>query len=202
MARDLIVHVIDDDEAVRNSIAFLLRSSEFSVRSYASALEFLDGIDGVETGCVITDVRMPDIDGIELLRRMADRRMTIPVIVITGHGDVVLALDAIRAGAIDFIEKPFDHEALLSAVRSSLGHPGANAGQRREVQERLSTLSPMEQQVLQGLTAGKSNKEIASTLQVGSPQIDVHRASVLTKMQARSLSHLVRILLQAGKPVP
>ena len=202
MARDLIVHVIDDDEAVRDSIAFLLRSSEFSVRSYASALEFLDGIDGVETGCVITDVRMPDIDGIELLRRMADRRMTIPVIVITGHGDVALALDAIRAGAIDFIEKPFDHEALLSAVRSSLGHPGANAGQRREVQERLSTLSPMEQQVLQGLTAGKSNKEIASTLQVGSPQIDVHRASVLTKMQARSLSHLVRILLQAGKPVP
>lgn len=202
MARELMVHVIDDDEAVRDSIAFLLRSSEFSVRSYASASEFLDGIDRVESGCVITDVRMPDIDGVELLRRMADRRMTIPVIVITGHGDVALALDAIREGAVDFIEKPFDHEALLSAVRTSLGDPGADADQKREVRERLTTLSPMEQQVLQALTAGKSNKDIASMLQVGSPQIEVHRASVLTKMQARSLSHLVRMLLQAGKSLP
>jgi two-component system, LuxR family, response regulator FixJ len=110
MTDDVVIHVIDDDDAARDSLVFLLRASQFSVRSYASAAAFLDRLDHPEDGCVITDMRMPEIDGLELLHRMADRRMTFPVVVVTGHGDVTLALEAIKAGAIDFIEKPFDHE--------------------------------------------------------------------------------------------
>jgi two-component system response regulator FixJ len=201
MAHEVLVHVIDDDEAVRDSITFLLQSSKIPVRSYASASEFLDQMESIEASCIITDVRMPDIDGIELVRRVADRRPEIPVIVITGHGDIALALEAMKAGAVDFIEKPFEHEALLRPVQASLGEPGVDDEQRRTIQERFATLSPVEQKVLQGLTAGRSNKEIATTLQIGSPQVEVHRASIMTKMQARGLSHLIRMLLQVGYPL-
>lgn len=193
MTHEPTVHVIDDDDAARESLSFLLEVSKFSVRSYASASTFLENAHNVEPGCVITDMRMPEIDGLELLRRMAERRLLIPVIVVTGHGDVPLALEAIKAGAVDFIEKPFSDEALLGAVQLALSDFTMDGTQAAEIKDRIATLSPIEQQVLKRLTAGLSNKDIASELQVDLPSVEIHRVTIMTRMRARSLPHLVRM---------
>jgi two-component system response regulator FixJ len=201
MTSNPVVHVIDDDAAARDSLAFLLKASTFSVRTHESAAEFLDALPTAEAGCIITDVRMPGIDGLELLRRLKDRKSNWPVIVITGQADVPLALEAIKAGAIDFIEKPYRDETVLGAVRLALG---GNAGdstrdkEKAEVRERMVALSAIERQVLNGLISGQLNKTIASHLGVEPRAIDLHRASVMTKMQAKSLSHLVRMMLLAA----
>jgi two-component system response regulator FixJ len=201
MAGDPVVHIIDDDDAARDSLAFLLKASKFSVRTHESALAFLETLPTVEAGCIITDVRMPGIDGLELLRRLSKKNAPWPVIVMTGQADVPLALEAVKAGAVDFIEKPYGDETLLGAVRDALGGEGTNStrdSEKVEIQERLATLSPVERQVLSGLIAGHLNKTIAFDLKIEPRAVDVHRASVMTKMQAKSLSHLVRLMLLAA----
>jgi two-component system, LuxR family, response regulator FixJ len=201
MAADAIVHVIDDDEAVRQSIEFLLRTSGVTARTYDSASAFLDVLPTIESGCIITDVRMPEISGIDLLRRLGEMRIRIPVIVITGHGDVPLAVEAMKNGAIDFLEKPFEDELLLGSVRSALNRSQENAArdaERAEVEARLATLTNRERDVLEGLVAGKPNKIIAFDLAISPRTVEIYRANVMTKMEAASLSELVRMTLVVG----
>ena len=196
-----IVHVIDDDEAVRQSLAFLLAAAGIEVQTYESATAFLDVATTVKTGCVITDVRMPEVSGIDLLRRLEELKLGVPVIVITGHGDVPLAVEAMKIGAVDFIEKPFDDEVLLTSVRSALNRLDRDhkrQAERREVEARLATLSSRERDVLEGLVAGQANKQIAYELGISPRTIEIYRANLMTKMQAASLSDLVRMALTAG----
>jgi two-component system response regulator FixJ len=195
-----VVHVIDDDDAARDALGFLLSAANFSIRTYESAKAFLDAIPTTEAGCVISDVRMPEITGLELLRRLKGRGIGWPVIVITGQADVPVAIEAIKTGAVDFIEKPYDAEALLGAVRFALsGHANdARDAQRTEIQQKLATLSPHERLVLEALVEGRSNNSIADDLDSSVRTVEVHRANVMTKMQARSLSHLVRMTLLAA----
>jgi two-component system, LuxR family, response regulator FixJ len=193
--------VIDDDDAARDALTFMLGSANFSVRGYASAQAFLAALPSLAAGCVITDVRMPDIDGIELLRQLKDKGIGWPVIVITGHGDVPLAVEAMKLGAVDFIEKPYDAEALLGAVRFALTAQATNVKrdtERAELQERLATLSARERQVLDGLVAGQPNKIIAYDLGISPRTVEIYRANVMMKMQAKNLSHLVRMALLIG----
>jgi two-component system response regulator FixJ len=196
-----IVHVIDDDEAMRESIAFLLDSAGVASRTYESAVAFLAKLDDESlAGCVVTDVRMPDMNGIELVRRLKERGSRLPVIVITGHGDVPLAVEAMKAGVIDFLEKPFDDESLLSAARSALATGGASshaAEERRRFQTMLASLSPRERDVLTGVLAGKQNKVIAHDLGISARTVEVYRANVMTKTNAGSLSELIRMALLA-----
>jgi two-component system, LuxR family, response regulator FixJ len=202
MAADAIVHVIDDDEAVRESVEFLLRTSGITARTYESATAFLGALPSINSGCVITDVRMPGVSGIDLLRRIAEMRLKIPVIVMTGHGDVPLAVEAMKVGAIDFIEKPFDDELLLRSVRSALSRSQENTAREAEQTElhaRLSTLTNREREVLEGLVAGKPNKIIAFDLAISPRTVEIYRANVMTKMEAGSLSELVRMALVTGQ---
>lgn len=200
MAASQVVHVIDDDADVRQSLAFLLSTEGHAVRVHDSALAFLKVLPDAQDGCVLTDIRMPDMDGLELQRRLNELKAGYPVIIMTGHGDVSLAVTAMKAGAVDFIEKPFDDEALLSAVRTALARHAADSERQvrlAAVQARLAGLSPREREVLQGLVAGKANKVIAYDLGISARTVEVHRANVMTKMQADSLSELVRMVLAA-----
>lgn len=195
------VYVIDDDEAMRHSLEFLLNSADFEVALFESAEAFLAGLAGLEFGCVVSDVRMPGIDGIEMLRRLQGLNCRFPVIIMTGHGDVPLAVEAMKLGAVDFLEKPFDDDLLISMVDSGLkrAEPEArNEAATREIVERVATLSPRERQVMDGLVAGLSNKAIAREYDISPRTIEVYRANVMTKMQAGSLSELVRLAMRAG----
>ncbi len=193
---DPMVHVVDDDPALRDSLAFMLETNDISTRLYAGAGELLDA--AAETalrGCILTDVRMPDMNGIELVRRLRARGVTLPVVVMTGHADVPLAIEAIRAGVQNFIEKPFTDDVLLDALRTALdgSADAAASAADRLVLERLRTLSARERQVLDGLIAGHANKVIAYDLGISPRTVEVYRANVMTKMQVRSLSELVRV---------
>ena len=201
MPTEDMVHVIDDDEAARESLEFLLRSAKIPVRTYDSARAFLKNLSSVQAGCIVTDVRMPDLSGIDLLRKLREMDFGLPVIVITGHGDVPLAVEAMRIGAVDFLEKPYDDDALLSSIRSALSQGDKGARQSREkagLQERLATLSTREREVLEGLVAGQPNKIIAYNLGISPRTVEIYRANVMTKMKAGSLSELVRMTLVAG----
>ncbi|TJW07534.1 MAG: response regulator transcription factor FixJ [Mesorhizobium sp.] len=200
MAGNELVHVVDDDVDVRKSLGFLLATADFAVRLHESATAFLatatDNIDGV----IVTDVRMPGIDGIEFLRQLKARGHGVSVIVMTGHGDVALAVQAMKEGAADFIEKPFDDEMLIDAIRSALNNRNqaeATHPQSTEIRARLSTLSEREKQVLDGLMSGLPNKTIAYDLGISPRTVEIHRANVMSKMGANSLSHLVRMALTA-----
>jgi two-component system response regulator FixJ len=196
-----LVHVIDDDEPARQSLAFLLGTAGVEVRTYDSAVAFLNEATGVKTGCVITDVRMPEVSGIDLLHRLKELRVDVPVIVITGHGDVPLAVEAMKIGAFDFLEKPFDDEMLLASVRSALDRQDRDSqrhAERAEIEGRLAALSKRERDVLEGLVAGKANKQIAFDLGISPRTVEIYRANLMTKMQAASLSDLVRMALLAG----
>jgi two-component system response regulator FixJ len=199
MPANPVVHIVDDDEAVRRSLAFMLSSAGLAVRVYESAGAFLDGLDQVQCGCLITDIRMPEMTGIELLQRIKGRNPCLPAIVITGHGDVPLAVEAMKAGAIDFIEKPFDEEAILSAVKTALeqSEEGDEEGDLATVTARLASLSERERQVLEGLVAGHPNKVIANTLGISPRTVEVYRANLMTKMEAKSLSELIRMAILA-----
>jgi two-component system, LuxR family, response regulator FixJ len=195
---DRIVHIVDDDEAVRQSLAFLLGSAGLTVRLYDSASAFLAGLSAVKSGCLVTDMRMPDMTGIELLQQLRAKACRLPAIVITGHGDVPLAVEAMKAGAVDFIEKPFDQEALLHAVRAALERGFEGEGREDPgVAARLATLSERERQVLEGLVAGHPNKTIAYDLGISPRTVEVYRANLMTKMGARSLSELIRMAIIA-----
>jgi two-component system, LuxR family, response regulator FixJ len=201
MAAESTVHVIDDDQAVRGSLAFLLTAAGLEVRTHDSAEAFLDLLDGITSGCVVTDVRMPQLSGLDLLQRVQQTRPQLPVIVITGHGDVPLAVEAMKAGAADFLEKPFDDEALVSAVEAALRRQASGEGrdaERRELARRIEALSGRERQVLEGLVAGRPNKIIAFDLGISPRTVEIYRANLMTKMRAGSLSDLVRMALMAG----
>jgi len=198
MAADGVVHVIDDDADVRQSLAFLLSTAGFAVRVHDSAVAFLKVLPEVKDGCVVTDVRMPGIDGLELQRRLGELERRMPVIVMTGHGDVPLAVEAMKAGAVDFIEKPFDDEVMLSAIRAALVRQADDQKRNARavaIHERIARLSNRERDVLDRLVAGKANKVIAYELGISPRTVEVYRANVMTKMQADSLSELVRMAL-------
>src|SRR6185437_14096189 len=195
------VYIIDDDDAARQSLEFLLKSHKLTVQAYESAIAFLEALPNISSGCVITDVRMPGMNGIELLKRLRSLTHPVPVIVITGHGDVPLAVEAMKYGAEDFLEKPFDDELLLSAVHSALNRVkkgGKREAEREEILNKLATLSTRERQVLEGLVAGNPNKVIAFDLSISPRTVEIYRANVMTKMAAASLSDLVRKALIAG----
>ncbi len=204
MAADGVVHVIDDDADVRQSLAFLLSTAGLAVRVHDSAVAFLKVLPEVKDGCVVTDVRMPGIDGLELQRRLGELERRLPVIVMTGHGDVPLAVEAMKAGAVDFIEKPFDDEVMLSAIRAALARQADDRERNARaaaIQERIARLSDRERDVLDRLVAGKANKVIAHELGISPRTVEVYRANVMTKMQADSLSELVRMaLIERGAP--
>jgi two-component system response regulator FixJ len=196
-----IVHVIDDDDGLRESLAFLLRASGIDVETFASAIAFLDALPNVQPRCVITDVRMPEIGGLDLLRRLRELQVKVPVIVITGHADVPLAVEAMKAGAMDFLEKPFDDEVLLASVRWALKRQDGEAkrdAERAVIDARLASLSNRERDVLGGLVAGRANKQIAYDLGISPRTVEIYRANLMDKMQAGSLSDLVRMALIAG----
>jgi two-component system, LuxR family, response regulator FixJ len=195
------VHVIDDDEAARESLAFMLGTAKLSVKTYDSATAFLAVAADVKSGCIITDVRMPEISGIDLLRRLKALKVGVPVIVVTGHGDVPLAVEAMKIGAAEFLEKPFDDEVLLNAVRSALNRQNTGSkrqAERADIDRRLAALSNRERDVLQGLVSGLANKQIAFNLGISPRTVEIYRANLMTKMEASSLSDLVRMALLAG----
>jgi two-component system response regulator FixJ len=198
MRSDAVVHVIDDDEAARDSLAFLLESADMAVKTYESAIQFLDRLATAEPGCIVTDVRMPQMTGLELVRHLNERGADLPIIVITGHGDVPLAVEAMRAGVVDFIEKPFNDETILAALRKALDlgrSRDEQAVERSLVSRRIAGLSMRERQVLNGLIAGQANKVIALELGISPRTVEVYRANLMSKMQAASLSELVRLTL-------
>lgn len=198
---DTVVHIVDDEEVVRNSLAFLLGSAGFAVRVHESATAFLEVAPEITNGCLITDLRMPDMDGVELLRRLKSVDALLPAIVITGHGDVQMAVEAMKNGAIDFIEKPFADDVLIDSIgraanRAATQH--GDAAQREAVRQRLDLLSERERQVLSGVVAGHANKTIAFDLGISPRTVEVYRAGLMGKMQARSLPELVRMVMAAG----
>ena len=201
MPHETNVHIIDDDQAVRDSLAFLLKSNRIAAAVHDSASGFLETLQAGQHGCVITDIRMPGITGIELLRRVKEMDVQMPVIVITGHGDVPLAVEAMKLGAFDFLEKPFDDAAIIGAVRRALDRASEveKAGaERAELEKRLAALSAREREVLDGLIAGHANKVIAHDLAISPRTVEIYRANVMTKMRAASLSELVRMAIAAG----
>jgi len=199
------IYVVDDDEAVRTSLLALFEANGYASRSFSSAQEFLAAAPGLHPGCLIADIRMPGMDGLEMQQRLIGRGLPFPFIVITGHGDVPLAVRAMKAGALDFIEKPFAADTILDKAKSGLDCLGAP----RQVDEltatatvRLKMLSPREREVLEGLLTGLSNKSIAYELGISPRTVEIHRARVMEKMGVRSLSELVRMGLAAGLQPP
>jgi two-component system response regulator FixJ len=196
---DLTTYVVDDDEAARNSLTSLLRAQGIRARAFASAQSFLDQLPPDASGCVITDVRMPGMDGLTLLNALRARSGPLPVIVLTGFADVPLAVAALKAGASDFIEKPFDGDAIVRAVRGCLETSrslGAEQARRYSIDQRLATLTDRETQVFDALVEGLSNKEIGLLLQISPRTVEIHRARIMAKMNAQSLSELVRLAIE------
>jgi two-component system, LuxR family, response regulator FixJ len=197
---DARAHVIDDDDDARESLAFLLSTADVPVATYPDAIAFLEVARQVR-GVVVTDVRMPEIDGIELVRRLAAMSVTLPVIVMTGHADVPLAVEAMKAGVLDFVEKPYDPDVMIRAIRGALARhdeSDARLGERTEYQRRFESLSRREREVLGGIVAGSANKVIARELDISPRTVEIYRSHVMRKTQARSLSELVRMALMVG----
>jgi two-component system response regulator FixJ len=195
------VYVIDDDEAMRDSLNFLLDSAGYEVTLFDSALKFLEALPGLAFGCVVSDVRMPGLDGIELLKRIKADHSTFPIVIMTGHGDVPLAVEAMKLGAVDFLEKPFEDDRLIGMIETAIqqAEPAARSeALTQDIAARVASLSPRERQVMNGLIAGLSNKLIARDYDISPRTIEVYRANVMTKMQANSLSELVRLAMRAG----
>lgn len=192
-----VVHVIDDDEAMRQSLAFLLDTAGLSPLTYESAPQFLAALDSAPPGVIVTDIRMPAMTGLELVRRLKARGAPHPVIMITGHGDVPLAVEAMKAGVVDFLEKPFDDESLLSAIHAAqdIGAGESQDPERERIRSILDSLSPREQEVLEGVVDGKLNKVIAHELGISPRTVEVYRANVMSKTGARGLSELIRMVL-------
>jgi two-component system response regulator FixJ len=195
------VYVIDDDVAMRDSLNFLLDAANYEVMLFDNAGNFLEKLPSLDFGCVVSDVRMPGIDGIELLKRMKALDSRFPILIITGHGDVPLAVEAMKLGAVDFLEKPFEDDRLIGMIDTAIrqGEPVAkDEAVIREIALRVAALSPRERQVMEGLISGLSNKMIARNYDISPRTIEVYRANVMTKMQANSLSELVRLAMRAG----
>jgi two-component system response regulator FixJ len=196
-----VIDIIDDDPAMRDSLSFLLDVQGFATRVHESAVAFLAMVGRERPDCIVTDIRMPDLNGLELVKKLKTAEISSPVIVITGHGDVALAVEAMKAGVFDFIEKPFSDDVLIGAIKTALERsneePATDKAQQ-EAQERLAALSGRERDVLVGLVAGKINKVIAYELNISPRTVEVYRANLMSKMEARSMSELMRIALAAG----
>jgi len=195
------VHLVDDDEAIRRSASFMLRTSGYLVKTYPSGVDFLKDAKGAAPGCVLLDVRMPEMDGLEVQRAMKERGLLLPVIVMTGHGDIGVAVQAMKSGAVDFIEKPFEKAVLLSAIEegfSRLEQAGKRNARAEEANVRLEALTPREHDVLQGLVRGHPNKTIAYDLGISPRTVEIHRANLMTKLEVASLSEALRIAFAAG----
>ncbi len=195
------IHIVDDDEAMRDSLAFLLDASGWQTRLWSSAEDFLDHCDEAKVACVVTDVRMPGLSGLDLIRRLNERGFAAPVIVMTGHGDIPLAVDAMKSGVVDFLEKPIDDILLMRAIEAAVARgPGSGSGdpEVQRIRERFEALSPRERDVLGGVVAGKPNKVIAYELGISPRTVEVYRAGLMTKSGAGSLSELVRMAVTAG----
>ena len=195
------VYVIDDDPAMRDSLDFLLGTAGFEVTLFVNASDFLDASVDLRFGCVVSDVRMPGIDGMDLIRRLKTNASPLPIIIMTGHGDIPLAVEAIKLGALDFIEKPFEDEVLIEAIKRAAERMGGTPSAQDDataVRSRLEQLSERERQVLSAVVAGLPNKTIAYDLNISPRTVEVHRANVMAKMQAKSLPELVRMTLSAG----
>ena len=198
MTTNIVVHIVDDEEAVQNSLAFMLGAAGFAVRIHASATAFLEASAGIKGGCLLTDLRMPDLNGVELLRQLRLRDAMLPAIVVTGHGDVQMAVEAMKNGALDFIEKPFSDEVLIESIHRAVEQAGSErdaAAAESRIRERIESLSERELQVLKGVVQGQANKVIAAELGISPHTVEVYRANLMGKMQARSLAELVRMVM-------
>ncbi|MEG3144553.1 response regulator FixJ [Sphingomonas sp. RT2P30] len=196
-----VIHLVDDDESVRRSAGFLLRTSGFVVRPHASGVAFLKEAKAAPTGCILLDVRMPEMDGLEVQRELNARGIAMPVIVLTGHGDVGIAVQAMKAGAVDFIEKPFDKATLMAAIDAAFArieNADAQAASEHAASVRIAGLTPRERDVLQGLVRGHPNKTIAFDLGISPRTVEVHRANLMEKLGVHSLSEALRIAFAAG----
>jgi FixJ family two-component response regulator len=200
MARPTIF-IVDDDAAVRDALKLLLRSVGQAVEAYGSAQEFLDAYSEDRPGCLVLDIRMPGMSGLELQQKLNERHSILPIIFITGHGDVPMAVEAMQAGAVDFIQKPFRDQDLIDRINQALDKDANNRlalGERNDIRRRLDTLTPREREVLDLVVHGKANKVIAGDLKLSQRTVEIHRARVMEKMQASSLAHLVRMVLEVG----
>ena len=198
--RDIAIAVIDDDDAVRDSLGALLEAEGYAVTSYASGPAFLESLAEAPPACALVDVRMPGMDGLELQRRLADAAPSLPVIIITGHGDIAMAVRAIKAGAVDFVEKPFQDRTILDGIALALASREevlSRETRRRDIGRRLDRLTAREREVFERLARGLSNKAVARDLGISPRTVEVHRARVMEKLQAISLSHLVRMAMIA-----
>jgi two-component system response regulator FixJ len=196
-----VVYIVDDDEAVRGSLRMLMRSVGLQAQALGSAREFLDTYDRRQSGCLVLDVRMPQMSGLELQQQLNQRGATIPVIFISGHGDVPMAVEAMQHGAFDFLQKPFRDQELLDRVQRALAldaQSRATSAADAQIRDRLKSLTPREQQVMRLVTLGKANKVVGAELGVSQRTVEIHRAHVMEKMQARSLAELVRMVLDTG----
>jgi two-component system response regulator FixJ len=201
MSQNLMIHVVDDDPAVRDSLRFTLSAADHDVRTYESAIELLARREALETGIVVTDVRMPGMTGLELVGRLKEEGLAHPVIVLTGHADVSMAVEAMKAGVVDFLEKPFDDEALLRAIdvaRQRLEGDANRGAEREEINRRIAQLTAREREVFEAIAGGESNKSAAIKLGISPRTVEIYRANVMEKMRARTLSDLVRMALQAA----
>jgi FixJ family two-component response regulator len=196
------IFIVDDDAAVRDALKLLLRSVGQAVETFGSAQEFLDAYSEDRPGCLVLDIRMPGMSGLELQQRLNEKHSILPIIFITGHGDVPMAVEAMQAGAVDFIQKPFRDQDLIDRINQALEKDSSNRaalGERNDIRRRLETLTPREREVLDLVVHGKANKVIAGDLKLSQRTVEIHRARVMEKMQASSLAHLVRMVLEVGQ---
>lgn len=196
-----LIHIVDDEESIRRSVSFMLKTSGYHVEAWSSGQAFLKQVKHAEQGCILLDVRMPEIDGLEVQRALAERGVTMPVVIMTGHGDISIAIRAMKAGAVDFLEKPFEKAALIAAVEESfqrIAHATDAAARAADAETILGVLTARERHVLEGLAKGLPNKTIAYDLNISPRTVEVHRANVMTKLDVRSLSDALRIAFAAG----
>ena len=201
MTSEPTVFVVDDDQAMRGSLQWLLESLKLNVETYASAKDFLSAYDPVHPGCLLLDVRMPDVSGLQLQEILAQRQIRIPVILITGHGDISMAVRTMKAGAFDFIEKPFNDQILLERIQQGLAvdaRQRREAAEREKIIERIGSLTPREGEVLDSVVSGKSNKLIAAELEISIKTVEVHRARVMEKMAVNSVAELTALCINSG----
>lgn len=195
-----LIHIVDDEETIRKSTSFLLKTAGYAVEPWSSGTAFLAGVRQAEHGCILLDIRMPEMDGLDVQQALAQRGVSMPVVIMTGHGDVSIAVRAMKAGAVDFLEKPFERASLLSAIEAAfaqIAQTDSAAVRAKDAQVRLAALTPREREVLDGLAKGLPNKTIAYDLDISARTVEVHRANLMAKLDVRSLSDALRIAFSA-----